>query len=159
MPLYCFAHLTQNAGFRMADRISPERRSANMARIQSQDTKPEMLVRRLLHGLGYRYRLHNHKMPGRPDIVFRGRRKVIFVHGCFWHQHESSACRQNRKPQSNGSYWTPKLERNVARDIGNRAALIEQGWDVLVVWECETKAAERLKLVLTQFLGATSQRP
>src|SRR5437764_15346089 len=105
----------------MADKLSPARRSANMARIRSKDSAQEMVVRRLVFSLGYRYRLHAAKLPGKPDMVFASRRKVIFVHGCFWHQHQ--ACREGRAPGSNTGYWTPKLQRNVRRDAEAQAAL------------------------------------
>src|ERR1700761_3512616 len=98
----------------MADHLSPERRSKKMSRISSKDTKPELVVRRLLHGLGYRYRLHRKDLPGKPDLVFTKRKKVIFVHGCFWHQH--SECREGRIPGSRLDYWEAKLKRNVERD-------------------------------------------
>jgi DNA mismatch endonuclease (patch repair protein) len=110
-------------------------RSANMRAIRSKDMKPELAVRRLVHGMGYRYRLHRHDLPGRPDLVFPRLRKVIFVHGCFWHQHRR--CRLAHAPRSNLGYWQPKLARTQKRDKKNRAALKAVGWDVLVVWECE----------------------
>jgi len=96
------------------DKLTAERRSANMRAIRSKGTKPEMRVRRLIHTLGYRYRLHRKDLPGKPDLVFPGRRCVIFVHGCFWHQH--AGCREGRPPRSNSGYWTPKLSRTVERD-------------------------------------------
>lgn len=136
------------------DRLTPQRRSENMRRIRSQGTKPELVVRRLLHKAGYRYRLHRRDMPGRPDLVFASRRKVIFVHGCFWHQHQSEQCLDGRKPKSNTSYWHEKLERNVARDHESVAALTRQGWHVAVVWECETRDPLALLHRLTGFLGS-----
>src|SRR5262245_61421886 len=99
------------------DKLTPKRRSENMRRIRSRDMEPELIVRRLVHGMGYRYRLHVKKFPGSPDIVFSRLRKVIFVHGCFWHQHEDPRCKISRMPKSNLDYWKPKLERNHARDI------------------------------------------
>lgn len=132
------------------DTISVERRSENMRRIKSADTTPEMIVRRLAHRLGYRFRLHRRDLPGKPDMVFSGLRKVIFVHGCFWHQHSDSNCGA-RPPRSNNSYWEPKLARNVARDQRNVEELDALGWDVLTVWECETRMpnlADRLHLFL-----------
>jgi DNA mismatch endonuclease, patch repair protein len=129
----------------VVDKISPERRSRNMAAIRSKDMKPEMIVRRLVHGMGYRYRLHARDLPGKPDLVFRSRRKIIFVHGCFWHQHPARECLDGRRPKSNLDYWKPKLERNVQRDRQNLSALESSGWSVLVVWECETRCHERLK--------------
>lgn len=124
-----------------------------MRAIKSTDTKPEMIVRRLVHGLGYRYRLHRKDLPGRPDLVFGPRRKLIFVHGCFWHGHR---CRRGfREPGENPEYWTGKIGRNVERDAANQAKLIEAGWQVLTVWECETKVTDRETLTakLTAFLA------
>ena len=107
------------------DKLTPERRSENMRRIKNKGMKPEMAVRRLVHGLGYRYRLHRKDLPGRPDLTFGPKRKVIFVHGCFWHQH--SQCREGRPPGSNAGYWGPKLARNVERDAQHLASLKELG--------------------------------
>ena len=132
--------------------VTSEVRSANMRAIRSKDMKPEMAVRKLLHRLGYRYRLHRHDLPGRPDLVFSSRRKVIFVHGCFWHQHRKKDCKLVRKPKSNTDYWLPKLERNVKRDRKHRKSLKKEGWDVLVIWECEVKKGERLGRQLQKFL-------
>ncbi|WP_259397709.1 very short patch repair endonuclease, partial [Burkholderia cepacia] len=109
-------------------------RSDNMRRIRSKDTAPEMAVRRLTHGLGYRYRLHRKDIPGKPDLVFPARRKVIFIHGCFWHQHPG--CREGRPPKSNAAYWLPKLERNQQRDKAALEKLAALGWNALVIWEC-----------------------
>lgn len=133
------------------DKLSPELRSRNMGRIGSKNTKPEMLVRRLVHGLGYRYRLHVKELPGRPDLVFPGRRKVIFVHGCFWHQHEK--CREGRVPASRGSYWTPKLTRNVQRDREHVYALKRLGWRALVLWECRLHNRLAVERKVKAFLG------
>lgn len=134
----------------VADKITPARRSENMRRIKSKGMKPEMVVRRLVHGLGYRYRLHRKDLPGKPDLVFGPRRSVIFVHGCFWHQHE---CRDGRVPSSNRDYWEPKLARNVERDRKTRQELEAAGWRVLVVWECEIKDEATLADRLVAFLG------
>ena len=123
----------------MPDTVTPERRSEIMSNIRAKDMKPEMAVRRITHAMGYRYRLHGKDLPGKPDLVFPSRRKVIFVHGCFWHQHASPACKIARRPRSNQSYWLPKLERNAERDIEHQSKLAESGWDVLVIWECETR--------------------
>ena len=136
----------------MADKLTPERRSVNMQAIKSKDTTPEIAVRRLVHSMGYRYRLHRKGLPGKPDLVFAGRRKVIFVHGCFWHQHELEHCLDGRRPKSNTGYWDAKLERNVERDDQNRQALEEAGWEVLVIWECETKDLSGLEQRLHAFL-------
>jgi len=135
------------------DQLSAARRSENMRRIKSRDTVPEMTVRKLVYGLGFRYRLHGADLPGHPDLVFRSRRKVIFVHGCFWHQHAAVTCRISRKPHSNTSYWLPKLERNVLRDLQNRSSLRKLGWKVMVIWECETTNTNRLSRKIDRFLG------
>lgn len=123
-----------------------------MARIGSKDTKPELLVRKLLHGMGYRYRLHRRDLPGTPDICFPGRRKVVFVHGCFWHRHDG--CKRATTPSTRKSYWEQKFDRNVVRDRRNLADLAHLGWKTLVVWECETAdlptLAERLKKFLAE---------
>ncbi|WP_434128330.1 very short patch repair endonuclease [Novosphingobium fluoreni] len=123
-----------------------------MSRIKSRDTKPEMVVRRVLHAAGFRYRLHSRDLPGKPDVVFRKRRKAIFVHGCFWHQHELETCLDGRRPKSNTDYWNEKLNRNVERDRRNVELLQAGGWDVLVVWECDIKNAEKLDARLRSFL-------
>jgi len=123
-----------------------------MQAIRSKDMKPEMAVRSLIHCMGYRYRLHRHDLPGRPDIVLPGPRKIIFVHGCFWHQHDAATCKLTHAPRSNLDYWQPKLERNRARDIKNRAALEAEGWRVFVIWECEIAAMPNLKKRLVRFL-------
>lgn len=118
------------------DNTDPATRSAVMSRIRSRDTKPEMAVRRALHAAGLRYRLHRKELPGRPDLVFPGRRIALFVHGCFWHQH---GCRLSHAPASRLEYWEPKLRRNKERDAGNVEALEAAGWTVMQVWECETR--------------------
>ena len=108
-----------------------------MSHIRAKDMVPEMVVRKLVHAMGYRYRIHRKDLPGNPDLVFPSRKKVIFVHGCFWHQHESRSCKITRKPKSNLEYWLPKLERTKRRDNENQKKLKEMGWDVLVIWECQ----------------------
>ena len=135
----------------MADTVSPEVRSRIMARVKSKGMKPEMQVRRLLHSLGYRYRLHRSDLPGRPDLVFPSRRKVVFVNGCFWHRHEG--CSKVRIPATNRDYWLAKLERNYARDARNVAALEEKGWAVLTVWECQLRDLPAATERLVAFLG------
>ena len=127
----------------------PEAVSRRMSRVRSKGTSPEMLVRRLLHSRGYRFRLHRRDLPGKPDLVFAGRRKAIFVHGCFWHAH---ACPAGRAPKSRLDYWTPKLRRNVERDEAATQSLVNLGWDVLTVWQCETKDIDALKARLVRFL-------
>lgn len=124
-------------------------RSENMRRIKSRDTKPEMTVRRLVHSMGYRYRLHRADLPGKPDMVFVSRRKVIFVHGCFWHSH---GCKLSHVPKSNSGYWSPKLERNKARDAVHSTAVEALGWNGLIIWECELKQPEELRRRLARFL-------
>ena len=125
----------------MADLFTPTKRSQIMRRVRGKDTTPEMIVRRLAHRLGFRYRLHAGDLPGKPDLVFPSRGKVVFVHGCFWHQH--ACARGNRLPASNQSYWLRKLAGNRRRDRRHRAALRRAGWRVLTVWECQTRWTSR----------------
>jgi DNA mismatch endonuclease (patch repair protein) len=129
----------------------PALRRRTMQAVKSANTKPEMKVRRLLHSLGYRYRLHRKDLPGAPDIVFPSRRKIIFVHGCFWHGHDCP--RGARVPANNRDYWVSKIERNRSRDARTREALAALGWDVLVLWECRLKDSAALQSELTRFLG------
>jgi len=130
---------------------TPEQRSANMAAIRGRDTKPEMKVRRLLHRMGYRYALHRKDLPGTPDLVFPSRRKIIFVHGCYWHMHQ---CRWGCVVEAtNTEFWQGKRRGNVERDRRHEAALVSQGWEVLLVWECETKDPATLWPRLQAFLG------
>ncbi len=136
----------------MADIFSVERRSEIMSRIRGANTKPEMTVRRLVHSMGYRYRLHRSDLPGKPDLVFAKRRKVIFVHGCFWHQHGAPECKLTSVPKSNQEYWLPKLRENKQRDEQSCAQLAATGWSVLVIWECQLKDSERLIGILRSFL-------
>lgn len=123
------------------DTRSPEQRRRIMQAVKSKDTSPEMIVRRLLHRLGYRFRLHRKDLPGRPDIVLPRYRKAIFVHGCFWHAH---GCPKGQPPKSRREYWLPKLEANVNRDRTKIAELQRLGWDVLVIWQCETRDTDSL---------------
>ncbi len=135
------------------DIMTPDERSARMARIRGRDTKPEMIVRRLVHRLGYRFRLHRRDLPGTPDLVFPGRKKVVFVHGCFWHGHD---CRQGRtRPATRAEFWAEKIDRNRVRDADAQDRLARAGWAVLVVWQCELKAKDRDALAarLSAFLG------
>lgn len=134
------------------DTITPEERSALMARIRSKNTRPELAVRSLLHRLGYRFRLHRRDLPGRPDIVMPKHRKVILIHGCFWHGH---TCRLASKPKSNESYWSTKIETNRARDARNLEALLLEGWSVLELWECEIRKFEGIEEKLLTFLTST----
>ena len=122
----------------MADVHSKEQRSYNMSRIKGKNTKPEMLVRKFLHANGFRYKLHDKKLPGKPDIVLPKYKLVICVHGCFWHQHIE--CKDGHVPKSRLNYWKPKLQRNVQRHFEHEKELTSQGWDILVVWECEIKS-------------------
>jgi DNA mismatch endonuclease (patch repair protein) len=122
-----------------------------MRMVRSRDTTPEMVVRRLVHALGFRYRLHGAKLPGKPDLVFSTPQKIIFVHGCFWHGHLCP--RGNRAPKTNVAYWRAKIQRNVARDKEHLRALRREGWRVLVIWECQTRDTLRLKARLRRFLA------
>jgi DNA mismatch endonuclease (patch repair protein) len=133
------------------DILTPSERSKRMSLIRSKNTKPEIAVRKLVHGMGYRYRLQADDLPGRPDLAFRSRKKAIFVHGCFWHLHKG--CRNNRPPKSRQRYWKPKLERNAERDKRVRRQLRRMGWASLVIWECETANPTRLAAKLARFLG------
>lgn len=134
----------------MADKLSPEQRSRNMARIRGKNTAPEMTVRQLLHRLGYRYRLHVAGLPGRPDIVFPARRKVVFLHGCFWHRH--LGCKYAYMPKSRVDFWRRKFDQNIARDERDLSALRAIGWEALVVWECEVRKVDTLRGRLVRFL-------
>lgn len=134
----------------MVDSFSSVERSAIMRAVKGKDTTPEMVVRRLTHRLGFRYRLHDDALPGKPDLVFPARKKVIFVHGCFWHWH---TCKRGRRmPKSRTEYWTQKLGRNVERDRRHRRALRRAGWDVLVIWECQTRNPAKLQSKIQEFL-------
>jgi len=139
----------------MADTVSAEQRSRNMSRIRSKNTKPELKVRRLLHRAGYRFRLHGAaaggSLPGKPDLVFAGRRKVIFVNGCFWHTHSCSA--GTHAPATNPEFWAAKRARTVVRDTAALQALKASGWEALVVWECELRNPSALEAELFGFLG------
>lgn len=134
------------------DRLSRERRSENMRRIRCKDTSPEMTVRRLVHGMGYRYRLHVQTLPGRPDLVFPRLRRIIQVHGCFWHQHKG--CPQAHIPKSRVGYWRPKLTKNKRRDRKHEAKLRLTGWDVLTIWECEMKEPIPVAKRISTFLAS-----
>lgn len=134
------------------DRLTPAERSAHMAKIRRSNTKPEMVVRRLLHRLGYRFRIQLKGVPGRPDVAFTSRRKAIMVHGCFWHQH---GCKSSRVPTTRSDFWSQKFARNKERDERLKAQAEAHGWEVLVVWECETVDQPGLCERLTGFLGPT----
>jgi DNA mismatch endonuclease (patch repair protein) len=133
------------------DKLTPERRSENMRRIRSKGTGPEMIVRRLVHGMGFRYRLHVASLPGRPDLVFPRLAKIVEVRGCFWHQH--SGCIDAHVPETRADYWKPKLEGNRRRDKRNAAQIRAMGWRLCKVWECETKHTDKLARKLRRFLA------
>ena len=124
-----------------------------MSRIRHRDTKPEMMVRRLLHAMGFRYRLHDKRLPGSPDIVFASRKKAIFVHGCFWHRHPDAGCALARMPKSRLDFWQPKLEGNRTRDVRHQSELDALGWRYLIVWECELRDKEQFRNILLAFLA------
>lgn len=127
-----------------------------MARIGGKNTAPELVVRRLLHTLGYRFRLHRRDLPGSPDIVFPSRQKVIFVNGCFWHAH---GCRIGSPPKSRPEFWLPKLKKNRTKDARNMRALRDSGWGVLTVWQCQTRSRDRVIARLLSFLGPPGKIP
>jgi DNA mismatch endonuclease (patch repair protein) len=138
----------------MPDVHTPEQRSRNMSAIRNRNTRPELVVRSLVHRMGYRFRLHRRDLPGNPDLVFPARRKIIFVHGCFWHLHR---CRYGKVvPATNGSFWADKRAGNQQRDRRNLRSLKKAGWDVAVVWECQTREPDRLEEQLRTFLEQRS---
>jgi len=136
------------------DSLSTAARSERMSRVRGKDTATELTVRRLVHALGYRFRLHRRDLPGTPDLVFPGRRKVIFVHGCFWHRHPDPDCKLARMPKSRQEFWRPKLEGNRARDLRQETALVEAGWGVMTVWECELRDLAFLRNKIRTFLDS-----
>lgn len=123
-----------------------------MAAIRSKDTQPEVAVRSIVHALGFRFRLHDPKLPGKPDLVFRSRSKVIFVHGCFWHNH--TGCRRATLPKTRAKFWVNKLELNKKRDRNTQRLLRKMGWSTLVIWQCELKHVEKLKERISEFLAS-----
>lgn len=134
----------------MTDVLNPEQRSYCMSNIHSKNTKPELYVRSLIHKMGYRYRLHKSNVPGKPDLVFKGLNKVIFVHGCFWHMHK---CQFGKvKPLTNTEFWEKKRHSNVERDKKVKKLLKKEGWAILVIWECELKDESKLLLKISNFL-------
>lgn len=137
----------------MADTLTPAERSERMSRIRGRNTGPEWIVRRLVYGMGYRYRLHRKDLPGKPDLVFPSRHKVIFVHGCFWHRHPDPKCKLARLPKSRLDFWRTKLEGNRKRDEKNLEKLKEEGWEAMIVWECQIKDTETLSEKIREFLG------
>ena len=132
------------------DIMTPAERSAMMSRIRGTDTKPELFVRRTLHAMGYRFRTHVRDLPGRPDLVFTKRHAVILVHGCFWHRH---GCRKTYAPKSRQEFWQEKFKGNIARDKRNQNLLLDAGWRVLIVWECEVENDDSILGRLLDFLG------
>lgn len=149
--LRCATALNTRVGL-MADTLTEAQRSERMARVRGRDTKPERALRALLTRLGHRYRLQARDLPGRPDIVFRGKRRAIFVHGCFWHRHPDPECKLARMPKSRLDFWGPKLEANRARDVANIDRLKALGWRVLLVWECELRDMDRLEDRVSRFV-------
>lgn len=135
----------------MSDNFSIEKRSWVMSRIRSKNTSPELMVRSLAHRLGFRFRLHRKDLPGKPDLVFPSRKKVIFVHGCFWHAHNCS--RGKRTPKTNIEYWSVKIRKNSERDIKVQAELKDLGWDVLIVWECDLKNLDKMTHNINEYLS------
>nr|WP_040069359.1 very short patch repair endonuclease [Pseudomonas batumici] len=136
------------------DSVTPAERSHVMSLVKGKNTRPEMVVRRLVYGAGFRYRLHGAKLPGKPDLVFAGKKKVIFVHGCFWHRHKN--CALARIPKSNQEFWRAKLEGNQVRDESNLQKLSEAGWDALVIWECELRNLDALEQRIRLFLAKSA---
>lgn len=136
------------------DRFTPQERSEIMSRVRATDTGPELQVRRLVHSMGFRYRLHCSDLPGRPDLVFRKLKRVIFVHGCFWHQHPG--CARSALPTSRAEYWREKLRNNVRRDARSIRNLRRDGWKVLILWECQLAAGQKLERLLSRFLTTPS---
>jgi DNA mismatch endonuclease (patch repair protein) len=134
---------------------TPETRSAIMRLVKGRDTKLEIAVRKLIHGMGYRYRLYRQDLPGAPDLTFPGRRKVVFVHGCFWHGHDCK--RGAREPKRNADYWRNKIARNRMRDARNLQQLADSGWEAMVIWECELKDEDALRDRIRYFLEMTRQ--
>lgn len=134
------------------DIFSKDKRSRIMSHVGGKDTKPEQIVRSLLHRMGYRFRLHRKDLPGKPDIVLPKYKKVIFVHGCFWHGH--SGCKRAKRPATNQKFWHEKLDKNIARDRAVIEQLEKMGWKVLVVWTCEMKDMESLQMKLSSFIAA-----
>ena len=133
------------------DKYTKVDRSRIMASVRARDTQPEIIVRSMLHKMGFRFRLHRYDLPGKPDIVLPKLRKVIFVHGCFWHQHQG--CPKSKRPHTNRAFWNAKLDRNIARDLENYADLTSLSWESFVIWECETRQSDRLIQRLMGFLG------
>lgn len=135
----------------MTDHVTRAKRSQMMSLVRSKDTKPEMALRRLVHSLGYRFRLHDARLPGKPDLVFPGRHKVIFVHGCFWHRH--ARCRYTTSPRTSVRFWQAKFCANVERDARARRELRKLGWKVLTIWQCQMKNLQKVEERIDEFLA------
>jgi len=138
------------------DTLSRSQRSERMARVRAQDTKPEMIVRRAAHALGFRFRLHRKNLSGRPDLVFPQYGVAMFVHGCFWHQHDAPGCWRSRVPKSNTHFWVDKLTKNRIRDERNRNNLLALGWRVVILWECELAGKDQLRQRLCEAIQGES---
>ncbi len=134
----------------MSDKFTPEKRREIMSRVRGKDTKPEKLVRSLLHNMGYRFRLHRKDLPGKPDIVLPKHHKVVFVHGCFWHGHEE--CRRAARPATNAEFWNKKIDGNIKRDAQKLEELKATGWHALTIWQCELRDLEALRGKIDRFL-------
>lgn len=136
----------------MSDVFSPDKRSWVMRCVKGKNTSPELIVRRLVHRMGYRFRLHRKDLPGHPDLAFSSRKKTIFVHGCFWHGH--TCPRGARIPKTNTEYWQRKIERNVKRDADHQERLKSMGWSTLIIWECEVRRSDRINFLIEGFMQA-----
>ena len=132
------------------DRVSASKRSEIMRNVKCKNTTPEMTVRRLIYAMGYRYRLHQKNLPGTPDLVFKGRKKVIFIHGCFWHGHH---CKKGKLPKTNIVYWENKIKKNIERDKTNYDKLKKLNWEILVIWACEIRNIDNLTIKIDYFLN------
>ena len=143
--------LRRPEGWFLADTLTPKERSERMSRVRGKGSKPEMKLRRLVHGMGFRYRLHSQVLPGKPDLVFPGRKAVIFMHGCFWHRHPG--CKLARMPKSRIDFWRKKLDANRQRDLQNQTRLRNMGWRVLVVWECQLGDTSVMSRIVREFLN------
>ncbi len=138
----------------MIDNLSKEQRLRNMKSIKSKDSKPELKVRKLVYALGFRYRLHKKDLPGKPDLVFSKQKKIILVHGCFWHGHNCKRGKVN--PKTNANYWSTKISKNISRDKSNIRKLRSLGWKILIVWECKIKNLEQIESRISKFLSQST---
>lgn len=142
----------------MTDTLTPTERSARMALVRARNTTPEKKVRAVVRALGHRYTLNNRSLPGTPDLAFRGQKKAIFVHGCFWHRHPNKRCKLARLPKSRLEFWLPKLQENRARDLRTQRELNRLGWRYIVVWECQLSHPDRIEARIRKFLGRQRRR-